>query len=362
MTRRAAVMLAGAELLAAPFVRAEVAGLSQLAAAAGLHFGSASDTPIGTAPAAYAAAFGEHCAMLAPNMGWHRVAPRPGCTAPVWEDPNVGFARQHGMPLTGAHLLWHKALPGYFTEAEPAAAARLVHAHVQMMARHYAGRVFSWNVVNEAIDTEAGEDGLRRSPLLAKLGPGYIADAFHSAHDAQPHALLAYNDTQFEMDTRNHEARRTALLRLLDRLARDGAPIGAVGLQTHLRLDGSRFEAGRYRRFLSDIAGRGLRILITEMDVFDIGIAGSVAERDGAVAALYRDVLAVILDEPAVASVVTWGLSDRYTWLTPETDPRYVRADGLPARPLPLDEDFQPKPAFAAIASAFRTARPRARA
>ena len=364
VSRRAALILAG---LAAPSLRplhAEPGGLAQMAEANGLRFGSASDVEIATAPAAYAAAFARHCAMFAPNMGWHRVAPQPGMTRPGWEDPNIAFARQHAMRLTGAHLLWHKALPAYFTAAEAGKPAQaLASAHIAMMARNYAGKMFSWNVVNEAIDTETGtSEGMRRSPLLAKLGPDYIADAFNAARAANPKALLAYNDTQFEMDTAYHEARRSALLRLLDRLARTGAPIDAVGLQTHMRLDGKRFELGLYRRFLRDIGSRGLRILITELDVFDIGVNGSVPERDGAVAGLYRDVLAVIVEEPAVASIVTWGLSDRYTWLTPQTDPAYHRQDGAPPRPLPLDDEFRPKPAFDVLASALQKAPPRMRA
>ncbi len=347
--------------LAASLARAEPAGLARLAAVSGLHYGSDSDTEIRTAPAAYAEAFARHCALLAPNMGWHRTAPLPGATRPAWEDPNIAFARQHVMRLTGGHLLWHKALPPYFTAAEAGAPARgLAAAYIAMMGRYYTGQVFAWNVVNEAIDTQSGTaDGLRRSPLLDKLGPGYLADAFHAARAADPHAVLAYNDTQFEMDTPYHEARRVALLRLLDRLQRGGAPIGAVGLQTHLRLDGTRFDPHVYDRFLADIAGRGLRILLTEMDVFDIGDPGGIPQRDAAVAAMYRAVLEVALDQPAVASVVTWGLSDRYTWLTPQTDPSYRRADGAPARPLPLDDQFQPKPAFAAIAAAFQNARAR---
>ncbi len=285
-------------------------------------------------------------------------------TRPSWEDPNIEFARQHAMHLTGAHMLWHKALPAYFEAADAGKPAQaLAAAHIAMMARTYAGKMFSWNVVNEAIDTEAGTgDGMRRSPLLTKLGPDYIADAFHAARAANPKALLAYNDTQFEMDTPYHEARRSALLRLLDRLARSKAPIDAVGLQTHMRLDGKRFELGVYRRFLREIGSRGLRILITELDVFDIGVNGTVPERDGAVGGLYRDLLSVAVEEPALASIVTWGLSDRYTWLTPQTDPGYRRRDGAPPRPLPLDDEFRPKPAFDAIASALQKAPPRIRA
>ena len=335
-----------------------------MANAAGLRFGSTSDVDIRSAPTAYATIFAQQCELLAPNLGWHRVAPQPGASRPAWEDPNVGFARLHAMKLTGAHFLWHKALPGYFTQAAAGRPSQdMARAHIRMMSRYYAGRVFSWNVVNEAIDTEAGDkDGMRQSPLLAKLGPGYIAEAFHVAHEADPYCLLAYNDTQFEMATRYHDARRAALLRLLDRLVHEGAPIGAVGLQTHLRLDGTRFDQTLYRNFLRDIAARGVRILITELDVFDIGVPGTAADRDAAVASMYRNALSVILDEPAVASVVTWGLSDRYTWLAPESDPTYVRADGEPARPLPFDSAFRPKSAFTTIVDAFHSAPPRIRA
>ncbi len=347
--------LAGAAASPAP----QLPGLAQLAAAAGLRFGSSSDTPVATAPAAYAAAMAAQCSLFAPNLGWRRTA---AVDEPGWEDPNIAFARQHGMKLTGGHLLWHEQLPPFFLalDAGPPAQAA-VAKHIQQLAGHYAGQTWSWNVVNEAIDTQAGDaDGMRRSPLLQKLGPGFIAAAFHAARAADPQALLACNDTQMEMATPLHAARRSALLRLLDRLARDGAPVGAVGLQTHLRLDGAPFDPQAYRAFLADIAGRGLRILVTEMDVFDIGVPGTVAQRDAAVADMYREVLAVALDQPAVASLVTWGLSDRYTWLTPATNPAYRRPDGQPARPLPLDDAFQPKPAFAAIAAALRHAPRRA--
>ena len=357
-------MMVGGAAHGIPRLRAETVALWQLAAAAGLRFGSSSDVEIAKAPAVYAAAFAAQCELLAPNMGWHRVAAAPGATRPTWEDPNIGFARTHAMHLTGGHLLWHEALPSYFLAADAGPPAQdLARAHIRMMARHYAGQVFSWNVVNEAIDTKDGnKDGLRRSPLLEQLGPDYIADAFHTAREAKPEALLTYNDTHFEMDNTHDATRRDALLRLLDRLGRNATPIDAVGLQTHLRLDGSRFDTRIYRQFLRDVAARGVRILITELDVFDIGTPGSIAERDATVASVYRDALAVILDEPAVASVVTWGLSDRYTWLVPRSDPAYIRADGQPARPLPLDANFQPKPAFSALASALRNARMRKRA
>ena len=329
--------------------------LARLAAAAGLRFGSDSDVLVDGAPAAYGAAFVKHCELFAPDLNWRRVSLQAGDLASA--DPNIAFARRSGMKLTGAHLLWHKSMPAGLAALEKPAIRNAAVAHIQSMAGHFAGEVFSWNVANELLDPQNGDgQGLRRGALWDALGPDFLVTAFHAAREADPTTLLAYNDTHLELATRRDAARRDALLRLLDRLARARAPVDAVGLQTHIRLDGGPFDATLYRRFLAELAGRGLRILITEMDVFDIGVTGGNAERDAAVAAMYRDVLAAALDELAVASVVLWGLSDRYTWLTPQTDASYLRADGQPARPLPLDAAFEPKPAFYAIAGALRNA------
>ncbi len=330
--------------------------LRDIAAASGLRFGSASDIAVTAAPAPYTDALARHCGVFTPNMGWHDPATRADTWLPNWEDPNIAFAEANGMMLTGGNLLWHGSLPASFARAAPGKPAQsLAATHIQQTVSHYNGRVFSWNVVNEAIDPTSGlDDGLRRSPLREKLGPDFIATAFRAARAADGKALLVLNDTQLEMDTPDHTRRRDALLRLLDRLAFAGTPVDAVGLQTHMRLDGAPFDPAIYRRFLRDISMRGLRILITDMDVFDVAVTGGVEQRDDAVAQRYRDVLSVALAEPAVVSLTTSGLSDRYTNPAQATNPAFCRADGLPARPLPLDEQFRAKPAFAAIATVLK--------
>ena len=80
---------------------------------------------------------------------------------------------------------------------------------------------------------------------------------------------------------------------------------------------------------------------------------------DKAVADLYRRYLRTALDNDAVVGVVTWGLSDRNSWLTAASGPQFARADGLPTRPLPFDDELQPKPAYFAIRDAFGEARQR---
>lgn len=360
--RRMLQATAGLPLLANPMrgASAATASLKDAAARAGLKFGSDSDIAFTKAPDAYAQLFIENCNLLAPILSWSAVARTPDTPEPSWEDPNIGFACQHGMQLTGGHLLWHLRTPDWFArigKGAPAQAA--VERHIHQLASHYAGQVYSWNVVNEAIETRHGEpNGLRPTLFDEQLGPDYMEAAFHAARAADPRALLVYNDAGMEMDTPAQASRRDALMRLLDRLQRN-APIDGVGLQSHISLDDTTFNPDAYQRFLQNIAARGLKILITELDVFDKRGGPDIIARDKDVSQRYKDFLSVAVAQLAVKSVVVWGLSDRYTWITPDRDGPFSRPDKLPARPLPFDASFAPKPAFTAILNAFRAAPPR---
>jgi endo-1,4-beta-xylanase len=130
-------------------------------------------------------------------------------------------------------------------------------------------------------------------------------------------------------------------------------PVGGLGLQAHLSAATfDRFDAAAYTRFLSDVDRRGLTILVTELDVLDDGLPRGSGPRDRAVADIYRRYLDVALANPHVAAVITFGLSDRYTWLQED----YPRDDRAPRRPLPFDDKLKPKPALAALAGALAAA------
>jgi endo-1,4-beta-xylanase len=335
-----------------------VTALKDAAGSRGLRYGSDSDSTIGFAPQPYRDLFASHCALYAANLSWASVTPLPGTPDPAREDPNLPFIYANGMAITGAHLIWHAQMPAWVKAiTDPQSFKRAIIAHIGAMATHYAGKVFSWNVVNEALDPPEGRpDGLRNAPILAVLGPKYLDYCFRIARRAMPKTLLVYNDYNMEMDRPDHEARRRALIGLLDAFKLNNSPVDTIGLQSHLRLDGSVFNESLYRAFLKEIASRGYKIMITELDVLDLATPSDIALRDQAVADMYRRFLAVALDEPAVKSVVTWGLSDRYTWLTASRSAQYARADGMPARPLPFDDFFQPKPAYDALLTALKNA------
>ena len=345
-------------LAAAPFAFAEEeAGLAEAAARRGIVFGATPEIDMGRAPEGYTALMARHAKLIAPILSWRSVSKNLGEYDYSRQQGTLDFVRAHDMEITGAHLLWHLSTPEYFNAApDRAAAEKLIREHILAIGKHFAGQVYSWNVVNEALNPREGRPGgMRQTPYLEKLGTAYFDLAFRTAREADPGALLVYNDYDMEYDRPDQEARRRALLNLLDSFQQRKLPVAAIGLQAHLRL-GQPFREELYRKFLREIAARGVKILITELDIRDHAAPSDVAQRDQAVADAYAQYLAPALDEPAVAALVLWGLSDRYSWLTMRKGPQYDRADGLPARPLPFDTEYRPKPAYWAVLKALETA------
>jgi endo-1,4-beta-xylanase len=162
--------------------------------------------------------------------------------------------------------------------------------------------------------------------------------------------MLVLNEYGLEADNPWAARRRAAMLRLLRTLRADGVPVHAVGIQAHL--EGHRlaeFKPVILTAFLDSVAALGLAAVVTELDVDDRSFPTEGGARDSLVARTYAAVLQPVLRHPAVVGVTTWGLTDRYTWLSTWAP----RADGTPVRPLPFDAAFRRKPAWSALAAAF---------
>ncbi|MBV9386020.1 MAG: endo-1,4-beta-xylanase [Chroococcidiopsidaceae cyanobacterium CP_BM_ER_R8_30] len=335
------------------------ASLKERAAAKGLIYGSEGEYRTLSSDAKFATCFVRECSMLVnAELKWYlpsnplRPSPdRFDFTAGDWL---VEFAQLHGLLLRGHTLVWYQSLPPWFEETVNSQnAEQFLVKHIRTVVKRYAGKMHSWDVVNEAVDPTAGRsDGLRKTPWLKFLGPSYIDLAFRLAAEADPQALLVYNDNEMDYDVRENEAKRNAVLKLLERLKSVGTPIHALGIQAHLLGNETYFNPKKMRNFLKDVASLGLKILVTEMDVTDKDLPFNLLVRDRMVAKTYENYLSVVLDEPAVIAVLTWGLSDRYTWLS-QFQPR---PDNAPVRPLPLDARMNPKLAWNAIARAFNSA------
>ena len=272
-------------------------------------------------------------------------------------DTIANFARDNNLVLRGHNLLWYHRTPSwYFDLSSREDQERAVVKHIEELAGRYRGRIHSWDVVNEPIEPKDGRpDGLRTKVFLETIGPDYLDLAYRTAREADPKARLVVNEYDIELDAPEQEARRIALLHLLEKMKRSGTPVDAVGIQAHLTaVGGAPFSAPLFRRFLDDLAGLGLTIQITELDVTDEHAPSEVTVRDRLVADTYRRFLDAALDEPAVKVVVTWGLSDRHSWIVRrETYEAKWRTDDEASRPLPFDADLQPKSACEAMAKAF---------
>jgi len=329
-------------------------GLRNRAAARGLIYGAGGIFHALSSEADLANSFAQECGMLVPEneLKWGSIRPSVDTFDFTQADWMAEFAKERGMFFRGHTLVWHTNLPKWFKEVvNRQNAEQILLKHIKTVAGHYAGRIHSWDVVNEAIFLKDGRsDGLRNQPWLQLLGFDYIDIAFRAAAEADPQALLVYNDNGLDYyDTPEAEATKRAVLKLLERLKSMGTPVHALGIQSHLWGHETRINHTKLRNFLSDVASLGLKIMITEMDVVDSKLPLDIVVRDRIVAEVYEDFLSVVLDEPATIAVITWGLSDRYTWRS-TTRPR---SDGAPVRPLPLDAELKRKLAWNAIARAF---------
>lgn len=272
----------------------------------------------------------------------------------------TAFAEANGMKLRGHNFVWHRQLPGWFEGyVTQANAKQVLVEHIERVGGRYAGKMQSWDVVNEAIQVSDGlKGGFRDSPWQKVLGgtgavPEYIDVAFRTARRVDPRALLVYNDYGIEGEDEGSAKKREAVLGLLRAMQKEGIPVDGLGVQSHLNAankDGSATVYGKgLMTMIAEARKMGLKVLVTEMDVNDRHLGTAIGPRDAAVAKVYGSYLGMVLHDPAVVAVLTWGITDKYTWLDHED----ARADGLPERCLPFDAEMRPVAAFAAEVKAL---------
>ena len=293
----------------------------------------------------------------------------------VETEPFFNFAQQENIVFRGHPIIWYQFNSPWLVDKfrSPATTTAEIDQifinHVTTLADEYKGQVSSWDVVNEPINVEDGQPfGLRDTTISGVhgenyrtwynfLGADYIERAFRIARETDPNAELVINETALtysnSFGNSYWEQRRAALLNLLSDLNSKNTPIDAVGIQSHLLGHFNKdFDGNKFRKFLSDIAGMGYKIIISELDVADNELPKNIQARDRLVAEAYYDYLSVVLDEPAVTTIINWGLLDRYTWLSDFAP----RTDGANVRPLLRDSQYSKKPAWKAVARALKEA------
>ena len=268
------------------------------------------------------------------QMKWNIVEPAPGSPSFGAGDAIVGFALANGMKVKGHTLIWHESTPTWVNGLAPADLRAAIERHIRTVVTHYRGRVHAWDVVNEAVAD--GGSSLRDTVFLQKLGEGYIAEAFRLARDADPGALLFYNDYGGE----GLSGKANRIYDLLRDLLASGVRVDGVGLQMHISASNRPSDdsiAANIRR----LAALGLIVHISEMDVRINNVAGSEQARLELQRTTYRDVVRVCVAEPRCEAVTFWGFTDAHTWISGD-------------RPLLFDAQYTPKPAYYGVLDALR--------
>jgi endo-1,4-beta-xylanase len=317
----------------------EVEPLKRAASATGRWIGAAVQASLLRSDATYAAAFAHHFDYVTAEyeMKWGQIERQQGVRNYGPADEIVAFAQARGIRVKGHALVWHGDSPAWLEALSPAEARAALLDHILTTVGRYRGRIAAWDVVNEAIADDRA--GLRDTVYLRKLGPGYIADAFRAAHDADPDALLVYNDYGGEGLNRKSDD----VYSLVRDLIQQGVPIGGVGLQMHLDAS-SRPATADIARNLRRLSELGLLVNISEMDIRVARVAGDMSAKLLEQRRVYHDVVAACVAEPRCHAVTFWGFTDRHSWID-----QFFGADD----PLLFDDAYRAKPAFLGVQDAL---------
>jgi endo-1,4-beta-xylanase len=306
----------------------------------------------------YAELIARECAVLVPEneLKGYVIAAQQGVQNFKPADDIAKFARAHQMKLRGHTLLWNrdKYTPkwqiDWLATQSRSSAERYLRDYIRDVCSRYREQIRSWDVVNETIDPDTGE--MRSTAFTRVLGSDAVRIAFEAAREHAPNTQLVYND--YMSWEEGNEKHRAGVLKLLEQFKRDGVPVDALGVQSHLGNDGhiNKPQQAEWKKFIDEVVGMGYRLLITEFDVNDKDLPTDASARDAQVAAAASRYLDVMLAYKELDQVLCWGLADHLSWLQGFSP----RTDRQPQRPTPYDAAFQPKPLRAALAAAFKAA------
>ncbi|HVL40101.1 MAG TPA: endo-1,4-beta-xylanase [Fimbriimonadaceae bacterium] len=285
------------------------------------------------------------------SMKFGPIHPREGAALEAFDfegpDRLANFARNNGMKLRGHTLVWHQQNPAWLTTGRLTAEqlAKTMEEHIEVVAGRFRDTIYAWDVVNEAFN----DDGTMRSTIwydqpgigMAGQGTAYLERAFRLARQADPKALLFYNDYDAEMLGAKSDAIYAMCRDFRDR----GIPLDGIGFQGHLIMQMNTGEAldsvqANFERF----ANLGLVIHVTELDIrLSSGTPEAFAEQ----ADFYRKFVELCRRQDAVKLIQMWGISDRDSWI-----PGWFEGFGWP---LLWDSKMKKKPAYFAVLEALRS-------
>jgi endo-1,4-beta-xylanase len=325
--------------------------LREAAQRSGMLVGTAA-RPAQLAEAAYSTTLAREFNMLEPEdaMKWEVLRPDAQSFDLSQADRLVNFAVRHNMKVRGHTLVWHQQNPAWLTKGQftPDQLAKLLETHIKTEVGHYRGKVFAWDVVNEAFDELAL--GKLRDTIwydrpgigLAGSGAAYLERCFRWAYEADPEALLFYNEAEAEM----LGPKSDAIYAMVQEFRKRGVPIDGVGLQMHL--SNLHPDIASISANIGRFTALGLQVHITEMDVsLPVDANGNASPEDlQRQAEIYRQIAAACLSHRGCTAIQAWGFTDKYSWIGSHSKKTRGAA-------LPFDRNYLPKPAYRALLEAL---------
>lgn len=329
-----------------------VKSLRETAQRSGMLVGAAARPEQLTEPA-YAATLAREFNMLEPEdaMKWEVVRPDRQSFDFTQADRLLDFATLHDMKVRGHTLVWHQQNPPWLTEGAftPEQLATLLETHIKTVIGHYRGKVFAWDVANEAFD-EAPRLGQLRDTIwdnqpgigLADNGTAYLERCFGWAHEADPQALLFYNDAEAE----TLGPKSDAIYAMVQDFRKRAVPIDGVGFEMHisnLHADVASISAN-----IARFTALGVQVHITEMDVaLAVDANGNPSAQDlQRQADIYGQIASACRSHPGCTAFQTWGFTDKYSWIE-------WHSNGTQGAGLLFDRNYRPKPAYRALGDAL---------
>ncbi len=263
-----------------------------------------------------------------------------------WDDADylVGYAIKNKMRIHGHALIWYKSTPAWiesFTGTKDDWKA-IMREYILAVVGRYKGKIQSWDVLNEAI---LDNGTLRDCVWLQNIGTEYIDLCFQYAHEADPDALLFYNDYGHEYSS----VKRTAINNLITELKSRNVPIHGIGLQMHTSITRSNSDI---QTAIKTAASTGLKVHISEFDIRCNPSAIQTLTYTDALATAqkekYQVAVKALYDLPATQryGFSFWGVYDPQSWIPGEY--------GAPDWPLPFDKDFKRKAAYDGILAGLK--------
>ena len=261
-------------------------------------------------------------------------------------DTILDYAQKHNQRLFGHNLIWHSSTPKWVTEKgekDSIWLGNFMQQYIKTYVGRYKGKVAAWDVVNEAFESSGGN--YRESFWYKKLGKNYIEKAFTYANEADPNAVLFYNDFNIERDT----VKLNAVLNMVNEFKAKGVPIHGIGFQMHIRMD-IPDEVIAYS--LKKAAATGLQIHLSEVDIIfnthnDERLGGVqnynvlTNEMKQAQAEKYKNLIKMykeIVPKAQQFGITFWDFTDRDSWIKGFFN--------LKDWPCIYDDSLQPKPAY----------------